>query len=368
MSGQKGRPIALTRRRFHHLALGSSLSGMALAAGRSAQASGELHSLTWNGYQEPEILGSYIEKYGEMPPATYFGDVEEAFVLAKAGTPFDTAHVDLADVGRWHDAGLLKPIDTSRIPHWNEVFDEVKALDGLKIGGQTFFLPCDWGTNAIIVREDLVDPEYIENPTWKLFWDERYRDKLAIYDDSHVAIIIAAQILGFEDPKDLNEEQLDQAIELLREQKDLLRMYFYDQTSASQALASGEVVAAVGWSSIYAEAKAEGVPVRYLYPREGAHTWIAGLSWVSTGSGDEDRFYEFANSWLSPETGAFILGVYGFGHSNRNAYGLVEQEILDDIGMADAVAALDRGYVYEPMDPMLSETYVVRFEEMKAGF
>lgn len=368
MSGWNGRPLGLTRRRFNHLAIGSSLAGMALMTHRGAMASGELHSLTWNGYQEPEILGFYIEKYGEMPPATYFGDVSEAFVLANSGTPFDTAHVDLADVARWHDAGLLKPIDTARIPHWNDVFDEVKALDGVTINGETFFLPCDWGTNAMIVREDLIDPAYLENPTWELFWDERYRDKLAMYDDSHVAIIIAAQILGFDDPKNLSDEELNQAIELLREQKDLLRMYFYDQTSASQALASGEIAAAVGWSSIYAEAKAEGVPVRYLYPQEGAHTWIGGISWVSTGSGDEQRFYDFANAWLSSETGAFLLEVYGYGHSNRNAYDLVEQGILDDVGMTDAVAALDRGYVYQPMDPELSETYTVRYEEMKAGF
>lgn len=366
MNFARANQFSLPRRSLGAVAVAG---GAALTlSGRRAQAAGELQSLTWNGYQEAEILGDYIAKYGEMPPVTYFGDLSEEFTMVQAGGHYDTVHVDLNWVQRWRDAGLIKPIDTSRISRWSEVFDEVKELRGVQLDGETYFVPCNWGTISLIVRTDVVDSEYLENPTWDLLWDERYKGRISTYDDAITSVIMAALAEGFEDPENLTPAELDTAIERLAKQRDLVRFYWSDATMLSQGLINGEIVAAAGWSSTFAEVEAAGIPVAYVNPREGAHTWIDGVCHCNTGEGDDDRFYDFVNAWLSPETGAFILSVYGYGHSNRNAYDLVDAATLEAIGMTDPLAQLSRGHVLQPIKPELSEAYTVRFEEMKAGF
>jgi spermidine/putrescine transport system substrate-binding protein len=356
--------FGITRRQAGALAAAAAAAGLLPAA---ARADGELRTLTWNGYQEPQILGDYIAKYGKMPPATYFADLSEEFSLVEKGGKYDTVHVDLNWVKRWKDAGLLNPIDTARIPRWGDIFDKVKALKGVNLDGQTWQVPCNWGTIALIVRTDLVDPAYVEEPTWGLLWDDRYKGKLATYDDGVTAVIMAALWKGFADPEGLTADQLDEAIAALAAQRDLLRYYWSDSTTLGQSMATGEVVAAAGWSSTYLELKTQGLKVAYLDPKEGAQTWLDGVCWCNTGSGDEQRFYDFANAWLSPQTGAFIINTYGSGHSNRHSFDHIDPARLADLGMTDPVATLSRGHVLEPMDPKLAEAYTTRFDEMKAG-
>ena len=54
-----------------------------------------------------------------------------------------------------------------------------------------------------------------------------------------------------------------------------MRFYSNDMTSIQQALASGELVAAVVWNDSYTFLKGEGHPVAFMSPKEGAMTWTA---------------------------------------------------------------------------------------------
>ncbi len=57
----------------------------------------------------------------------------------------------------------------------------------------------------------------------------------------------------------------------MRKQRPLIRLYTDDTTTLEQALASGELVAAMTWDASAVQLKTEGVPVTFAKPKEAAH-------------------------------------------------------------------------------------------------
>src|SRR3546814_17291669 len=71
-----------------------------------------------------------------------------------------------------------------------------------------------------------------------------------------------------------------------------------DATTLEQSLASGEVVAAVGWNSSYTALRRQGIPVKYMTPKEGLITWICGVV-LMTDSAHVDRSEEHTSELQS---------------------------------------------------------------------
>ena len=90
-------------------------------------------------------------------------------------------------------------------------------------------------------------------------------------------------------------------------------------TTVEQALAAGELVAAMTWNSSAVALKAEGVPVAFASPKEGALTWVCGAM-ISVGAPHVDKAHDVINSLLSPESGRFLINDYGYGHSNIKSF------------------------------------------------
>jgi spermidine/putrescine-binding protein len=88
----------------------------------AALAAEPLTYFTWAGYDDPAFRQPFIEKYGpESVSFAFFSSPDEAFAKLKAGFKADVAHSCIHDINKWKDAGLIKPIDTSRLQTWNDL-------------------------------------------------------------------------------------------------------------------------------------------------------------------------------------------------------------------------------------------------------
>ena len=107
-------------------AIGVTYSVIPLFSG-TAQAAGEVHYHTWSGYDAEAIFTSYIAKYGGMPEVSHIATEEESFTKMKAGWSPDLMHPGNYNVRRWKDAGLLQPLDTSRVSNWENIIEIGRA-------------------------------------------------------------------------------------------------------------------------------------------------------------------------------------------------------------------------------------------------
>ena len=362
----------MSRRHFNQslMALGATMVMMPVGS-RSAFAASDDHPtvFTWEGWDVPELHQSYLAKHGESPNMAIFGDEEEAFAKMRAGFKVDLTQPCTYKVPIWKDAGILSPIDTSRLSTWDDIIPSLKTIPGTYDGDNQYFFPTDWGLTSVLYRADLA-PEYVDNESWGMLWDPKYKGRLSMADSLIDGVMVAAIYTGAKDPFNMTDDEMAKTRAALKEQLPLMRYYWSSPADIEQALASGELVATSAWNSSYAALKKEGLDVRYTSPKEGAMTWVCGFCLMSDHDPAKlDRIYDYLDAYASVESGVFALTEYGYGHGNINAFAKVEQDspgLLKELGYSvDVNETLNAGIFQAPMsnEPALQ----AMFEEVKAG-
>ena len=355
----------LTRREINKTlaAAGIVMLSAPFASRTAAAAEGEAIYLTWSGEEEAAFYKSYEEKHGALPEFTFGAGEEERFHKVRAGFQPDVQASCTPMVSQWRDAGLSQAIDTDRLSNWPDVFPALKSLKGTQFDGEQWFIPTNWGRTSITYRTDLVDWE--GEDSYALLWDERYKGRLAVFDMVDETAFVAAIYAGV-DPCNMSDTDLDKVMGLLEKQRPLLRMYAEDETSITQALASGEVVAALTWDSGAAQLAAEGVPVRFMLPKEGVETWACGVILMKDAP-HLDKAYDLIDSLISVESGVFLINDFGYGHSNQRAFDSVSDDVLAGLQLPrDPTELLQSGVLFCAFKD--KDKVVERFEAMKAGF
>lgn len=296
---------------------------------RTAFAAEEAIYFTWAGYDVPEMYRAYTKKYGAGPQTAVFGDDEEGLQKVRGGFVTDVSHPCYSGIERWRDSGVTQPIDVSRLKNWPDLLPVMQSIKGLAVEDKRWLVPIDWGNTSVIYRSDLVD---IDEESWGLMWDERYKGRLAASSATEDAAVPGALYMGAEDPYNLTDAELKQLREVLTKQRSLIRFYSSDTSTIEQALASGEIVAAVGWNSSYTRLKKQGVPVKFMVPKEGIITWICGAVLMKDAP-HPDKAYDLIDALIDPQTGVFMIKEFGYGHSNAKAYEMAGPEALDAAGI-----------------------------------
>ena len=120
---------------------------------------------------------------------------------------------------------MLLPLDYGNIPN----YDKYIAPDckGLYFDPQQKYTVCyNIGTTVLIYNKKLVK----EAPkSWSVLWDEQYRDKVLMFNNSRDAFALAQFMLG-QDLNTTSEEDWNAAAELLAKQKDAVHpVYVMDE-------------------------------------------------------------------------------------------------------------------------------------------
>ncbi|MDZ4735467.1 MAG: extracellular solute-binding protein [Rhodospirillaceae bacterium] len=349
-------------RGLRNLGLATVATTLPLARPRAAE---EVTYYTWAGYDVPELHARYEAVRGTQLNFTLFADETEALLKIQSGFTPDISHPCIYDIQRWRDGGFIQPIDSARLPDWGNVFPALKEATGNAETGEQWLVPIDWGNGSVLYRTDLVE---IEEESWSVLFDERYAGRLAMWDAIDGAMNAAALVSGAADPFNMTDAELAAAKALLVKQKDLLRFYWSDPAQAEQALASGEIVAAYTWNQSLVNLQAQGIPVKYMQPKEGILTWVCGLVMMTDGAADDGARYDFINAMLAPETGEWLISNYGYGHSNAKSFELAGAETAASMGLpADPAEMFANSVVLKPMDPAVRQKYIETLEAVKSG-
>ena len=345
-----------------------SVCAAALMLAAPAQAAdADLVVFDWAGYEDPEFYKGYTEEHGEPPTFSFFGDEEEAFQKLRAGFKADLAHPCAQSVVKWNEAGLLEPIDTSRIPEWDNLMDGFKEMEGFTQDGEVYVVPVDWGATALTYRTDEVPRE--DAATLQSFTDPKYQGRTSIGDNVDDAYALAFLATGVTDWTQATDEEFQKASDWLREAHQNVRSYWQDSSQLAQLMASGEVLLAWAWNETSTTLKAEDHPVEINRDtEEGSSTWVCGYVNLAGGEGSDDKMYDFINAWLEPRTADYIVNAWGYGHANEAALKQIDPAVLESTGFADFEQYTDKTLWQAPVGHELREKMIAEFEKIKAGF
>ena len=327
----------------------------------------ELTVFDWAGYEDPEFFKAYTEAHGEGPTFAFFGDEEEAFQKLRSGFRADVAHPCSQSVPKWIEAGLLEPLDTSRITRWDELELSFREIEAFKKGDEYFFVPIDWGNTAPTYNTELLTEEDVYS--LQAFVDPKHAGRISIGDNVDDAYALGFLATGVTDWTTATDEQFDAASAFLRQVHLNVRTYWADGASLAQLMQSGEVYLSWAWNETFSTMSYEGHPIAMKRdPIEGASSWVCGYAKLADGEGSDDKFYDFINAWLEPATADYLVGYWGYGHGNAAAMAEWTQEDLAAVGLASSEEARANTLWQAPVPTALREKMIAEFELIKAGF
>ena len=245
----------------------SSSGGGGEALQKLGKGEGELNLISWAGYVEPEWVKPFEEETGCKVHNKTGGTSDEMVQLMGTGE-YDGVSASGNATARLVAAGDVAPVNTDLVPNYKTIFPDLKNQPYNTFEGVNYGIPHGRGANLLMWNSKDVKPA----PTsWNVMLDPKvaakYKGKISVYDESSYIADAALYLkfhepkLGIENPYELNEEQFEAAVSLLKEQRANVGEYWAEAAKQISAFANGDVTIGTTWQYQYFALKGEGEPV-----------------------------------------------------------------------------------------------------------
>lgn len=211
------------------------------------------------------VVGEFERLTGAKVNYTNYESNENMYSkLSGGGVSYDVIVPSDYMISRLVDEDMLVELDWDNIPNIGYIEEQYKNL--YFDPEQKYTVCYNVGTTALIYNTELVK----EKPTsWKVLWDEQYKDKILMFNNSRDAFAIAQAILG-QSLNTVDESEWTQAAALLAEQKDAVSpVYVMDEVF--NLMESGEYAFATYYAGDYVLMNENNEKLSYCFPEEGVN-------------------------------------------------------------------------------------------------
>ena len=320
--------------------------------------------LDWTSFEADGLHTAYIAKYGAPPAFSFFADDDEAFQKVSSGFKPDVVHPCSQMVGKYREAGVIEPWDTSKITAYADLDPAFLASPVIKDDSGTWFLPTDWAATAMAYNSDEVPAEDVAS--LQIFTDPKYEGRVSIADNVDDAWALALLATGVSDWTNLTEEQFAAGAAWMRKAHGNVRAYWADPSELAQLMASGEVLIAWSWPDTVTQMRSDGYNIGFQREaKEGSSAFLCGYVNLKDAPGSEEQAYDFMNSWYEDTSSATLLADIGYASANLASMKQFPAEVLEKAGLGPiSVPVLNQ----LPLDIAMRTRMQEEFEKVKAGF
>jgi putative spermidine/putrescine transport system substrate-binding protein len=308
--------------------LGSSLDEIK----ELARQEGEVNIVQWAGYAQ--LVKEFTAATG-CKVNTHDGATSDDMIsLINTGAWDGVSASGNASV-RLMTTGAVAPVNTDFIPNYADVQEGIKNQDYNSLDGQPYGVPHGRGPNYLMFRNDIVPAD---TDSWNVIWEQdqldKYKGKISIYDDSifiaDAAVYLKATQpdLGIDNPYQLNEEQFNAAVDLLKKQAAAGLNYWPGDVAKQIAeYTNGDSVVGTTWPYQYVQLTAADppVPVTIVKPTEGTTGWSD--TWMIYSKAKHPNcMYLWMDHMISPEAQALVAEGFGEAPVNLKACELTKNK------------------------------------------
>lgn len=275
------------------LGLGVALSGPLLADEMRTEigaGEGALNIVAWPGYIERgetvadfDWVTGFEEATGCMVNVKTANTSDEMVALMNEGG-FDLVTASGDASLRMIAGRRVQPVNIDLIPSWGDVDDRLKEAPWHFVGGKHYGVPYMWGPNVLMYSTEVFGDQ---PPTsWSVVFEETTlpdgqpnKGRVQAYDgpihvaDAALYLMTHKPELGIASPYELNQEQYDAALDLLRTQRTLVSRYWHDAFIQIDDFKNEGMAASGSWPFQVNLLQGDGAPVASVIPEEGATGW-----------------------------------------------------------------------------------------------
>lgn len=296
----------------------------------SSQKNGELVLFTWEGMFPQEVLDGFTEETGiEVTYANF--DYDET-MLAKLetakGGDYDLVIADDYIIETVIAEGLAQELDTSKLENYGSINPVYQGQ--FFDPDNKYTVPYGAGVQTIVYDPSLVD---IDINGYADLWDASLKDNVGIIGSFRVIDGMALKVLG-ESYNTEDTATIEAAGDKLQELAPNIRLIKDDNTQDD--LLSGEVGAAVLYTSQVTMAKMANPDLKVVFPEEGIGFGIMA-QFIPVNAPNAENAYKFIDYILQPEISAKCYEYIGYYCTNKDAEQYISEEYRDFLTLPEDI-------------------------------
>ena len=315
----------------------------------------------WGEYLDPEVITLFEKETGINVVYEEFETNEIMYPKVQSGAiAYDVVCPSDYMIQRMIENDLLAELNFDNIPNVKNIGQEYFKQSRQFDSENKYSVPYCWGTVGILYNKTMVD-EPIDS--WSVLWDKKYIDNILMQDSVRDAFAVALKYKGHSlNSTDLDE--LEEAKELLIEQKPLVQAYVIDQVR--DKMIGNEAAIGVIYSGEAIYTQLENPNLEYVIPKEGSNVWID--SWVIPKNAKHKENAEaFINFLCRPDIAKMNFDYITYSTPNTAARELIEDPAIRNskIAFPDA-SELERCETFQFLGDKNDAIYNKLWREIKS--
>jgi putative spermidine/putrescine transport system substrate-binding protein len=315
---------------------------------------GAVDIIAWAGYIENgstdpayDWVTSFTEETGCQVNIKTAATSDEMVALMNEGV-FDLVTASGDASLRLIYGGRVQPVNIDLIPSWSTVDERLQDAPWHTVDvdgdgtAEHYGVPYQWGSNVLMYNTEVFGDEV---PTsWSgVFEEQTLPDgesnvgRVQAYDGP-IHIADAAQYLKAHNPElnitdvySLDRDQFNAALDLLRQQRELVARYWHDAFIQIEDFTNEGIVASGSWPFQVNLLVAAGAPIASTIPEEGATGW-ADTTMMHVNAPHPNCAYKWLEHSLSPKVQGDLAAWFGSVPAVPAA--CTGNELLTDTGCA----------------------------------
>lgn len=300
----------------------------------------------WGEYIDQSVLDVFTERTGINVNYTTYASNEEMYSKIVSGAAsYDVIIPSDYMIAKMIEEDLLAELDFSNIPNYSLIGEDYKNL--AYDPEEKYSVPYTWGTVVIVYNTKFVDEADVADESINLLWNEKYADKILMFDNPRDAFALAHNKLGHS----LNttvREHWDQAAEELIRQKPIVQAYVMDQIF--DKMISEEAYIAAYYAGDAITMMEENENLAAYVPVEGANLFFDSMC-VLKSSRHKKEAEAFINFMCDSEIAVANAEEVCYAIPQMEAFSMLDEETQNDTMVYPPQEVKERCEVFVNLPP-----------------
>jgi putative spermidine/putrescine transport system substrate-binding protein len=297
---------------------------------RIGKGEGQLNLIAWEGYAQTEWVKPFEKQTGCQVNAKYAGTSSEMVALMAngGGGQYDLVSASGDADLRLIYGGDVRPVNISLIPDWKNFHPFLQAPPFNTINGVHYGVSLQFGPNDLLYSTKT----FPNGPpkSWSVIYSKQYSGQITIPNnpiqiaDAALYLSYHQKSLGITDPYELTQTQFNAAVNLLKQERPLIKKYWDLASQEISLFASGTTVVGAAWPYQTNVLQSSHYKVADTIPEEGATGWAD--TWMLAAKAPHPNCAYMWMKWVStPKVQAEQALSFGETPANKLACAIMNQ-------------------------------------------
>lgn len=244
---------------------------------------------------------------------------EMVALMNEGGYDLVTASGDASN--RLISGGKVQEVNLDLIPSWDTVDPRLQNAAWNTVDGKHYGVPYQWGNNVLLYNTEV----FGDTPpdSWSVVFEEttlpdgesndgrvQAFDGAIYIADAALYLMTHNPDLGITNPYQLTRDQFKAALDLLRQQRQIVPRYWHDAFIQMDDFTNEGFVASSSWGFMTNVLKLSGVPVESVVPVEGVTGW-ADTTMLAVDAPHPNCAYRWMEHSLNPKLQGDLASWFG---------------------------------------------------------